>query len=67
MKPYRLRTGWGEASLVGWGESTIGESRETHSQVPGAWTLIPELWAILGVRTKLCHHPSSERGQQTVT
>ena len=34
MKPYRLRTGWGEASLVGWGESTIGESGETHSQVP---------------------------------
>ena len=72
MKPSRLRTGWGEAGLAErrlaeWGERTIDESRETHGQVPGVWTLIPELWAVLGIGTKLCHQPSSERGQQTTT
>lgn len=36
MKPYKLRTGWGEAGLAGWGEGTIGESGETQS---GPWGL----------------------------
>ena len=72
MKPSRLRTGWGEAGLAerrlaGWGEGAIDESVETHGQVPRAWTLIPELWAILGVGTKLGPQPSSERGQQMIT